>query len=202
LFYKQISNKKLTLFFYCSVAIPHYFRYLENLNKLKETMAKITFKGGDVNTQGDLPKIGSQAPNFKLTAGDLSEKSLTDFKGKKVILNIFPSIDTGTCATSVRKFNEKASGLDNTVVLCISKDLPFAQGRFCAAEGLDNVITLSEYKDSNFSDAYQLKIVDGPLAGLLSRVVVVIDEDGKVVYTEQVSEIANEPDYEKALAAV
>jgi len=146
--------------------------------------------------------VGSKAPDFRLTAGDLSTKSLNDYKGRKVILNIFPSIDTGTCAASVRAFNEKAAGLDNTVVLCISKDLPFAQGRFCAAEGISNVETLSEYKDSSFSDAYQLKITDGPLEGLLSRAVVVIDEDGTVTYTEQVSEIANEPDYEKAIAAL
>ncbi|MCC2598839.1 thiol peroxidase [Sphingobacterium sp. FBM7-1] len=165
-------------------------------------MAKITFKGTAVNTQGDLPGIGSSAPDFKLTAGDLSERSLSDFKGKKIVLNIFPSIDTGTCAASVRKFNEKASGLENTVVLCISRDLPFAQGRFCAAENLDNVITLSEYKDNNFSDAYQVKFTDGPLTGLLSRSVVVIDESGKVSYTEQVAETTEEPDYDKALAAL
>lgn len=165
-------------------------------------MAKITFKGSPVNTQGDLPAVGSSAPDFKLTAGDLSEKSLSDFKGKKVVLNIFPSIDTGTCAASVRKFNEKASGLENTVVLCISRDLPFAQQRFCAAENLDNVITLSEYKDSNFSDSYQLKFIDGPLTGLLSRSVVVIDEEGKVIYNEQVAETAEEPNYDKALAAL
>lgn len=165
-------------------------------------MATITFKGTAVHTLGELPAEGSQTPDFKLTAGNLSDKTLADYAGKKIILNIFPSIDTGTCAASVRAFNEKAAGLDNTVVLCISKDLPFAQGRFCAAEGISNVETLSEYKDSNFSDAYQLKIADGPLAGLLSRAVVVIDEKGKVIYTEQVAEVTDEPDYDKALAAV
>lgn len=165
-------------------------------------MAKITFKGTAVNTQGDLPAVGSPAPDFQLTGSDLSEKSLKDFKGKKVVLNIFPSLDTGTCAMSVRTFNEKASGLENTVVLCISRDLPFAQGRFCAAENLDNVITLSEYKDTNFSDAYHVKFQDGPLAGLLSRSVVVIDEEGKVTYTEQVAETTEEPNYDKALAAL
>ncbi|SFS61227.1 thiol peroxidase [Sphingobacterium wenxiniae] len=165
-------------------------------------MANITFKGGAIHTQGELPAVGSVAPEFKLTGGDLSEKSLADYKGKRVILNIFPSVDTGTCAASVRHFNQKAAGLDNTAVLCISKDLPFAQGRFCAAEGIENVATLSEYKDSNFSEAYQLKIVDGPLAGLLSRAVVVIDEQGKVVYTEQVAEITDEPNYDKALAVL
>ena len=165
-------------------------------------MAEITFKGTAIHTQGELPTVGSAAPDFKLTAGDLSEKSLSDFKGKKVILNIFPSVDTGTCAASVRKFNEEAAGLENTIVLCISRDLPFAQGRFCAAEGIENVVSLSEYKDNNFSEAYHLRIVDGPLAGLLSRSVVVIDQEGIVTYTEQVAETADEPNYENALAAV
>lgn len=165
-------------------------------------MAKITFKGATVNTAGTLPALGQQAHNFELTAGDLSSKQLKDFEGKQVILNIFPSIDTGTCAMSVRKFNEEAAGLANTVVLCISRDLPFAQSRFCAAEGIENVITLSEYKDANFSDAYGLKMVDGPLAGLLSRSVVVIDASGKVIYTEQVAETTEEPNYTAALAAL
>lgn len=165
-------------------------------------MAKITFKGAEINTKGTLPAIGTQAPDFKLTAGDLSEKSLQDYKGRKIVLNIFPSLDTGTCAASVRAFNEKAAALENTTILSISRDLPFAQERFCAAEGIENVVTLSEYKDANFSDAYQLKIVDGPLESLLSRAVVVIDESGKVVYTEQVAEIADEPNYEQALAAL
>ncbi|MGO1244182.1 MAG: thiol peroxidase [Sphingobacterium sp.] len=165
-------------------------------------MATIKFKGSPVNTLGSLPSVGDIAPNFKLTSGDLSEKSLSDFKGKKVVLNIFPSVDTGTCAASVRKFNEKASALENTVVLCISRDLPFAQGRFCAAEGLENVIMLSEYKDSNFSDAYHLRFTDGPLAGLLSRSVVVIDENGNVSYTEQVEETSEEPNYDQAITAL
>jgi len=165
-------------------------------------MATITFKGGEVHTTGELPSVGSKAPDFNLTAGDLSEKTLADYAGKRIILNIFPSIDTGTCAASVKAFNEKAAGLENTVVLCVSRDLPFAQGRFCAAEGINNVETLSEYKDSNFSDAYGLRVADGPLQGLLSRAVVVIDENGLVKYTEQVAEIVNEPDYDKALAAL
>jgi len=165
-------------------------------------MATITFKGSEVHTAGSLPAVGSKAPDFRLTAGDLSTKTLSDYQGKRIILNIFPSIDTGTCAASVRTFNQRASGLDNTVILCISKDLPFAQGRFCAAEGISNVVTLSEYKDSSFSDAYQVRIVDSPLEGLLSRAIVVIDENGTVVHTEQVSEIANEPDYDRALAAL
>ena len=165
-------------------------------------MAKITFKGSEINTQGALPKVGDKAPDFTLTAGDLSTKALADFAGKKVVLNIFPSIDTGTCAASVRKFNVEAASLANTVVLSISRDLPFAQSRFCAAEGIENVITLSEYKDDNFSDAYQVRILDGPLAGLLSRSVVVIDEQGVVTYTEQVAETTEEPNYDKALAAL
>jgi thioredoxin-dependent peroxiredoxin len=165
-------------------------------------MAKITFKGNAINTAGELPVNGAVAPTFKLVKTDLSDVSLSDFKGKKVILNIFPSLDTSVCATSVRKFNAEAEKLPNTVVLCISRDLPFAHTRFCTTEGLKNVISLSEYKDDNFSKAYGVKITDGPLAGLLSRAVVVVDESGKVVYSEQVPEIAQELDYVKALAAL
>lgn len=165
-------------------------------------MGQVTFKGSPVNTNGELPNIGAQAPDFSLTAADLSQKSLKDFEGKRIVLNIFPSVDTGTCAASVRAFNEIASSLENTVVLCISKDLPFAQSRFCAGEGLKNVITLSEFKDSNFSENYGLRFADGPLEGLLSRAVVVLDEAGKVVYNEQVAETADEPNYEAALAVL
>ena len=165
-------------------------------------MSQVTFKGSPVSTIGSLPAVGTKAPAFSLTAGDLSQKSLADFAGKKVVLNIFPSVDTGVCAASVRKFNEELAALENTVVLCISKDLPFAQGRFCGAEGLNSVVTLSEFKDSNFSDAYGVKFADGPLAGLLSRAVVVINEEGEVTYTEQVAEIVNEPNYEAAIAAL
>jgi len=165
-------------------------------------MSTITFKGNAVKTAGDLPAKGTEAPDFMLTKADLSDVKLSDFKGKKVILNIFPSIDTGVCAASVRAFNEKASELDNAVVLCVSKDLPFAHSRFCEAEGLKDVITLSQYKDDSFSLAYGVDMVDGPLKGLMSRAIVVIDEGGKVTYTEQVPEIAQEPDYEKAIASV
>ena len=165
-------------------------------------MAKITFKGSPIQTQGELPTVGSAAPDFTLTASDLSDKHLSEKKRKKVLLNIFPSVDTGTCAASVRTFNQNATALDNTVVIGISMDLPFAQGRFCAAEGIDNVIVLSEYKDSSFSDAYGVKFSSGPLEGLLSRAVVVIDENGDVVYTEQVAEVTEEPNYENALAAL
>jgi thioredoxin-dependent peroxiredoxin len=165
-------------------------------------MAQIAFKGNPVNTAGTLPNAGGAAPEFKLTKTDLADTKVADYRGKRLVLNIFPSIDTPVCATSVRKFNQEASGLKNTVVLCASKDLPFAQKRFCAAEGLENVVMGSEYKDNSFSDAYGIKMVDGPLAGLFSRAIVVIDEAGKVVYTEQVPEITQEPDYAKALAAL
>jgi len=165
-------------------------------------MAKITLKGNSIQTAGNLPAIGSQAPDFKLTKTDLSDASLKDFAGKKVILNIFPSLDTSVCAASVRKFNSEAEKLPNTVVLCVSRDLPFAHGRFCTTEGLKNVISLSELRDDSFSKAYGVKIIDGPLAGVLSRAVVVLDTTGKVVYAEQVPEITQEPDYAAALNAV
>lgn len=165
-------------------------------------MANITLGGNPVKTSGELPQNGTAAPQFTLTGTDLSSVSLSDFKGTKLVLNIFPSIDTGTCATSVRKFNEKASSLENTKVLCISRDLPFAQKRFCGAEGIENVISLSDFKDGSFGNSYGLTIADGPLAGLHSRAVVVVDENGNVKYTEQVSEIADEPNYENALAAL
>lgn len=164
-------------------------------------MATITFKGNAINTAGKLPDVGSKAPDFKLVKSDLSEASLADYKGKKVILNIFPSLDTSVCAASVRKFNAEAEKQPNTVVLCISRDLPFAHTRFCSVEGLKNVVSLSEYRDDSFSKAYGVKIADGPLAGLHSRAIVVVDENGTVKYTEQVPEIAQEPDYEKALKA-
>ena len=165
-------------------------------------MAEITLKGNPIHTLGTLPETGSMAPEFKLVKTDLSEAKLSDYKGKKVVLNIFPSLDTATCAASVRRFNAEASALDNTVVLCISKDLPFAQARFCGAEGLNDVITLSDFRDGNFGKAYQVEIVDGPLAALESRAVVIVDEEGKVIYTQQVPEIVDEPNYEEALKAL
>lgn len=165
-------------------------------------MAAITLGGNPIHTAGELPKNGVQAPDFSLVKTDLSTASLADFAGNKLVLNIFPSIDTGVCATSVRTFNQKASELKNTKVLCISRDLPFAQKRFCGAEGLENVENLSDFKDGSFGAAYGLTITDGPLAGLHSRAVIVLDEKGKVVYAEQVSEIAQEPNYEAALAAL
>lgn len=165
-------------------------------------MATVTFKGNPVTTSGELPKIGDAAPNFRLIGTDLSAKSLNDYLGHNVVLNIFPSVDTGVCAQSVRTFNEKASQLDNTKVLCISKDLPFAFTRFCAAEGLDNVESLSDFRDGNFGKSYGLSFVDGPLEGLHSRCVVVLNDKAEVVYTEQVSEIANEPNYDAALQSI
>ncbi len=164
-------------------------------------MAKVSFKGNPVNTAGQLPAVGQQAPDFSVTKTDLSNLSLKDLAGKKVILNIFPSIDTGVCAASERKFNTEATSLSNTVVVSVSKDLPFALNRFCAAEGLKNVVPASALRDDSFSKAYGVTITEGPLAGLFSRAVVVLDEKGKVVYTEQVPEITQEPDYAKALAA-
>lgn len=161
-------------------------------------MATVTLKGKEVHTSGNLPKTGTQIPDFVLVDSALTEKKLSDYKGKKIVLNIFPSVDTGVCAMSVREFNQKASTLANTVVLCISKDLPFAQSRFCAAEGLKNVVTLSAFS-SPFGKDYGLEFSDGPLKGLLSRVVIVADEEGKVIYEEQVPEISQEPDYASAL---
>jgi len=164
-------------------------------------MAQITFKGTPIRTIGELPAKGIVATDFALVKQDLSETVLSDYKGKRLVLNIFPSIDTGVCATSVRKFNEKAAALKNTVVLCVSMDLPFAQSRFCGAEGIKNVVTASAFR-SAFGDHYGVTIAEGPLTGLLSRAIVVINESGKVLYTEQVPEIAQEPDYDAALAAL
>ncbi|MBF4469772.1 MULTISPECIES: thiol peroxidase [Flavobacterium] len=165
-------------------------------------MATITLGGNPIHTSGELPKVGSKLADFKLVKNDLSIADLSSFAGKKLVLNIFPSIDTGTCATSVRKFNESAGSLANTAVLCISRDLPFAQKRFCGAEGLENVVNLSDFQEGTFGKNNGLDIVDGPLAGLHSRVIIVTDENGVVTHTEQVAEIANEPNYEAALAVL
>lgn len=165
-------------------------------------MASITLGGNPVHTSGELPAVGSKLADFKLVQNDLSVASLSNFAGKKLVLNIFPSVDTGTCAASVRKFNESASGLENTTVLCISRDLPFAQKRFCGAEGLENVVNLSDFQGGAFGKANGLEITDGPLAGLHSRAIIVVDADGTITHTEQVAEIANEPNYEAALAAL
>lgn len=164
-------------------------------------MATVTVNGDPIETIGELPAVGSQAPGFTLVKSDMSEISLSDLAGKNVILNIFLSLDTDVCANSVRYFNEAASKLDNTVVLCVSADLPFAHDRFCGAEGLDNVVTGSVFRNPEFGKDYGVTITTGP-AGLLSRSVVVIDDSGKVIYTEQVPETVNEPNYEAALKAL
>jgi thiol peroxidase len=168
----------------------------------KKVMAKITFKGNPVNTFGNLPSKGTKAPDFTLVKSDLGSLSLSELKGKKVILNIFPSLDTSVCANTVRKFNQMAAGIKNVTVLGISKDLPFAQGRFCSTEGITNVITLSGFRDREFGKAYGIDYIDGPVVGLYARAIVVIDETGTVVYTELVPEHTHEPDYEAALKAV
>ena len=165
-------------------------------------MASVTLGGNPVHTNGDLPAIGSTAPEFSLVGGDLSEVSLADHAGKNVVLSIFPSIDTATCATSVRTFNEKAASLDNTVVLNVSADLPFAQSRFCGAEGIENVTTASTFRSSDFAEKYGVKLVDGPLQGLCARAIVVVGSDGNVKYTELVPEIAQEPNYDAAISSL
>ncbi len=165
-------------------------------------MAEITLKGNKIHTLGDLPKVGSQLLDFVLVKNNLSNASLADYAGKRLVLNIFPSLDTGTCAASVRYFNQEASSLENTVVLCISKDLPFAQARFCGAEGLNNVETLSDFRTGDFGRDYKVEIIDGPLANLESRAVIIADEKGKIIYTQQVPEIVDEPDYKAALAVL
>lgn len=165
-------------------------------------MASITLKGNPINSIGDLPAIGSKLKDFDLIKNDLSHVSLKDFKGKKLVLNIFLSLDTGTCATSVRTFNKEAANLEDTVVLCISRDLPFAHSRFCGAEGIENAITLSDFASGQFGKDYQLTVADSPLANLLSRSIIVADKDGNVTYTEQVAEITAEPNYGAAIEAL
>ena len=165
-------------------------------------MSQVTFKGTPVQVAGTLPAVGDKAPAFTLTGTDLADKGLEAFDGKKKVLNIFPSLDTGTCAQSVREFNRRASELDDTAVLCISMDLPFAQARFCGAEGLDQVVTLSAFRHPDFLDDYGVRMSDGPLAGLAARTVVVLDADNTVRHVEQVGEIADEPDYDAALKAL
>ncbi|MFT4222697.1 thiol peroxidase [Dysgonomonas sp.] len=166
-------------------------------------MSTVTFKGDTtVNVSGQLPSVGVVAPDFTLVKKDLSEVSLKDLKGKNVVLNIFPSIDTGVCAASVRQFNKEAAGLPNTVVLAVSADLPFATGRFCTAEGIENVVPASVFRSPEFAKSYGVLMADGPLKGLLARSVVVIDAEGKVKYTELVPEVTIEPNYEAAISAI
>jgi thiol peroxidase len=163
-------------------------------------MAQITLEGNAINTNGDLPGVGSEAPDFSLTKGDLSDVSLADFAGKKKLLNIVPSLDTGVCAASTKKFNEEIAAKSNSVALVVSADLPFAQSRFCGAEGIENVVSLSMMHNRNFAKEYGVLITDGPLAGITARAVVVLDEQNKVIYTELVPEIVQEPNYDAALA--
>ena len=165
-------------------------------------MGTIALQGNPIHTIGNLPQPGTLAPDFLLTKTDLSDIRLADFSGKKLVLNIFPSLDTAVCAASVRRFNVEAAKLDQTIVLCISRDLPFAHGRFCTTEGIQNVVSASELRNHNFGSDYGVLITDGPLAGLLSRAVMVIDEKGLVKYTEQVPDIVQEPNYEAALNAL
>jgi len=165
-------------------------------------MAKITLRGNPIHSNGELPKVGSKAPDFKLTTKDLKDVSLADYKGRKKLLNIVPSLDTPVCAMSTRKFNEHAKQHKDSVILIVSADLPFAMGRFCGVEHLDNVVPLSLMRDKKFAQDYGVLLQDGPLAGVTARAVVVLDANDKVVYTEMVPEIANEPDYEKALKAL
>ena len=162
-------------------------------------METTAFKGTPVHTYGHLPHIGSQAPRFTLTRGNLTELRSEELKGRRIVLNIFPSLDTAVCATSVRKFNQLAASLDNTTVVAVSKDLPFAQSRFCTTEGIENLIAASAFRTPEFAKEYGVEMVDGPLAGLLARAVVIIDETGRIIYTELVPEITHEPDYEAAL---
>lgn len=174
------------------------FVMVKHLNEFI-AMARITLKGNEIHTNGTLPKVGAEAPVFSGVKNDLSDLTLSDLKGKRIIINVFPSLDTAVCAKSVRKFNEMASSLPNTVVLALSKDLPFAQGRFCTTEGIKNVVSLSAFRDSDFENNYGMLMIDGPLKGLLARGVIIVDESGKIIYTELVPEITNEPDYDAAL---
>jgi len=165
-------------------------------------MATVSLNGNPINTKGNLPSIGSKAPNFELTKDDLSDVTLDNYKGSRVIMNVFHSIDTGTCAASVRQFNQEASDLENVKILCISKDLPFAMARFCGAENIENVETLSDFRDGNYGDNYNLTYIDGPIKGLLARSIIVLDENGVILHTEQVHEVVEEPNYKAALESL
>lgn len=165
-------------------------------------MATVTFQNNPMHTAGNLPKVGTIAPKFELVKGDLSTLTNDDLKGKRILLNIFPSLDTSVCATSVRKFNQKAAQMANTAVVAVSKDLPFAQSRFCTTEGIENVIAASAFRSTEFGKEYGVELIDGPLAGLLCRAVIIIDESGKILYEQLVSEITHEPDYEAAIEAL
>jgi thiol peroxidase len=175
--------------------------FITSMSLGQTTGTAITLGGKTIHTVGKLPAVGSAVKEFTLTGVDLNDKTLADYKGKYVIMNIFPSVNTGVCSKSVRKFNEDAAGLKNTTVLCISKDLPFAQKAFCGAEGIKNVVMLSDFR-TDFGSSYGVEIVDGPMRGLLSRAVIVVNPEGKIVYQQQVPEIGQEPDYSAAIAAI
>lgn len=208
--FKEDYKLKRTMKLFLSVTLSFFLAmnvYSQNLSfnddiKTCNIMELIKFKGQPVNLAGKFVTVGASAPDFELVKTDLTSLSLADLKGKKVVLNIFPSLDTGVCATSVRRFNVLAAGLPNSVVLAISKDLPFAHARFCTVEGIDNVIPLSDFRTSDFGVNYGVLMADGPLRGLLARAVIVINEEGEIIYTELVPEITQEPDYDEAIKAV
>lgn len=197
-----MNIKKLFLYMGAILTLSLVTMCVTTVNDNAGKEETVICRGQEAHTSGPMVKVGQQAPDFRATNADLQDVSLSSFKGKRIILNIFPSLDTPTCALSVRQFNARASELENTVVLCLSMDLPFAQSRFCSTEGLNNVVPLSVFRSHDFLKEYGLQLADGPLKGLMARAVIVIDETGKVCYTQLVSNISNEPDYDAALQAV
>ena len=196
-----MNIKKLFLYMGAILTLSLVTMCVTTVNDNAGKEETVICRGQEAHTSGPMVKVGQQAPDFRATNADLQDVSLSSFKGKRIILNIFPSLDTPTCALSVRQFNARASELENTVVLCLSMDLPFAQSRFCSVEGLNNVVPLSLFRSHDFLKEYGLQLADGPLKGLMARAVIVIDETGKVGYTQLVSNISNEPDYDAALRA-
>lgn len=196
-----MNIKKLFLYMGAILTLSLVTMCVTTVNDNAGKEETVICRGQEAHTSGPMVKVGQQAPDFRATNADLQDVSLSSFKGKRIILNIFPSLDTPTCALSVRQFNARASELENTVVLCLSMDLPFAQSRFCSVEGLNNVVPLSVFRSHDFLKEYGLQLADGPLKGLMARAVIVIDETGKVCYTQLVSNISNEPDYDAALRA-
>jgi hypothetical protein len=196
-----MNIKKLFLYMGAILTLSLVTMCVTTVNDNAGKEETVICRGQEAHTSGPMVKVGQQAPDFRATNADLQDVSLSSFKGKRIILNIFPSLDTPTCALSVRQFNARASELENTVVLCLSMDLPFAQSRFCSTEGLNNVVPLSVFRSHDFLKEYGLQLADGPLRGLMARAVIVIDETGKVRYTQLVSNISNEPDYDAALQA-
>lgn len=196
-----MNIKKLFLYMGAILTLSLVTMCVTTVNDNAGKEETVICRGQEAHTSGPMVKVGQQAPDFRATNAYLQDVSLSSFKGKRIILNIFPSLDTPTCALSVRQFNARASELENTVVLCLSMDLPFAQSRFCSTEGLNNVVPLSLFRSHDFLKEYDLQLADGPLKGLMARAVIVIDETGKVCYTQLVSNISNEPDYDAALRA-